>query len=190
MIAARRLVHLVLLIASACPPALACSCPPRRESNLGVVQEALNDATWVFVAKIRDVKQYDVEQLGSLENPDPRQVSLTEDVRMVVLEVFKGDLLVGQPVLIRNPYYAGHCIMTARNDPLWIEEIVAPEVSMPARISDTWLIYSSRPEPFELDSCTRTVPVDFPEATRDLGYLRELQRKVRWIPPTFPQRRP
>lgn len=178
-----RLVPLVVLIAMACPPVFACSCPPPRDSNLGVVQEALNDATWVFVAKIRDVTHYDQKQLGSLENPDPRQVSLMEDARMVVLEVFKGDLYVGQPVLIRNEYEPGRCTLTARNDPVWVEELVAPEVMMPATISDIWLIYSDRAEPFELHSCRRTVPVDFPEAQRDLGFLRELQKKVRWIPP-------
>jgi hypothetical protein len=173
----------MLLITIACPPASACSCPPTRESNLGVVQEALNDATWVFLAKVRDVRQYDFKQLGPLENPDPHWISVTEDVRFVVLEVFKGELFVGQPVMIRNEYAPGSCAMTARNDPMWIEEIVAPDVGMPARISDTWLIYSRSAEPVELNSCTRTVPVDFAEAKQDLGYLRELQKKVRWIPP-------
>lgn len=178
----RRFTVLMMLIAVISPTAFACSCPPKRESNLGVVQEALNDADWVFVAKIREVRQYDHEQHGPA--PDPHFISLTEEVRFVVLEVFKGDLFVGQPALIRQELQPGRCAMSARNDPVWIEEIVAPEEAMPARISDTWLVYASGPEPFQLDSCARTVPVDFPDAKQDLGFLRELQKKVRWIPPT------
>ena len=183
-----RVIALVLLIVIVCPSAFACSCPPKRESSLGVVQQALNEAEWVFVAKIREVRQYDHKPDGPAGNPDPRYFSLTEEVRFVVLEVFKGDLFVGQPVLIRQEIARGLCAMSARNDPLWIEEIVSPEVSIPASISDTWLIYSSGPEPFDLNSCARTTPVNFLGAKQDLEFLRELQKKVRWKSPTVSHR--
>jgi hypothetical protein len=178
---------MLLMVVAVQPRAVACSCAKiRQESNLGVVQEALNDSAAVFVAKARRVDQHSREPLpGLLNSPDPGHVSLIEDVQFVVLEVFKGDVLVGQPVMVRNEYAPGSCARTVRNDPVWVIEVVSPEVTMPATVSDTWLIFADEREPWVLHQCSRSWPVNFPEAQDDLRFLRELQKKVPWVPPDF-----
>ena len=158
-------------------PANACSCAPKRESSLGVIQQALRDADVVFVVKLREVKH--VDRTEGVNVIGVKWESVTEDARFVVLEMFKGDYLVGQPVLFRGVISAGSCSVAARNDPMWMEEIVQPgEAGIPATFSDTWLVFAGGEEPLALDMCTRSQPLNFADAQQDLQFLRERAKKA------------
>lgn len=167
---------LLALFATACAAlvlqgrALACSCGMYQGTYQQQVQQALNSADFVFVAKIRDVKHYINEEYANWP--------VTEEyVRFVILEVLKGrdHYFAGQPLSIRSQVAPGLCGIAARNDPAWMMDLRGEgEDEVPTAFSDTWLIYAYGVEPFDLSMCTRSLPLNIRDAQKDVDMLRQL----------------
>jgi hypothetical protein len=154
------------------PRAEACSCELHKGTRAEQVLEALNDYGVVFVARLR----------FSTLTPDKIYPTMTyEDAQFVVLEVFKGPLFLGQPILVKGYIGSGACAVSSTNDPVWIEDVLkAAEgdddgVIEPAKFSKEWLIYSDGRGPYELSMCSRTMPLNM-GGDKDLPILREYIR--------------
>jgi hypothetical protein len=90
--------------------------------------------------------------------------------------VFKGDLLVGQPVTFLTNLQDS-CGISLINDPRWFEVIDFPDA--PARatyFSDTWLLYVKGREPFSLSVLDRSRPVNLLDG--DIEVLRRMPRRL------------
>jgi hypothetical protein len=148
----------------------ACSCAPFKGTPREVAQAALDSADAVFVAKLR----------RTVVAPDPQESRmLVEDALFVVVEVIKGDLLLGQPVHVHQVVSDGSCGMSSTNDPVTWEDVVqpategSPGIVMPATFSKEWLIYAHGAEPYQLSSCSRSAPLNM-GGEEELKLLREL----------------
>jgi hypothetical protein len=142
------------------------------------ILEALNDAGVVFVARLRT----------STLSPDKEYPDMIhEDAQFVIIEVLKGPLFLGQPVLVQQNVSGGTCGRSSQNDPVWIEDLVKPEteheegVMEPTVLSKDWLIYSDGPGPYMLHQCSRTTPLNI-GGEEDLKILREFVKH----PPKWP----
>jgi hypothetical protein len=162
-----RIVAVLALVFT--PRAEACSCVLHKGTRAEQVLEALNDYGVVFVARLR----------FSTLTPDKQYPEMThEDAQFVVLEVLKGPLFMGQPIRVKNYIGSGYCAVSSTNDPLWIENLLKPAVdgedgvSEPAKFSKEWLIYTDGPGPYELNMCSRTIPLNM-GGDKDLTILRE-----------------
>jgi hypothetical protein len=160
------------------PPVEACSCAMAKGTQQAQVLEALNDHGVVFVARLR----------FSTKTPDETSPQMTyEEAQFVVLEVFKGPLFLGQPVLVKGYIGMGSCAVSSMNDPMWIEDVLkAAEgdeeaLSAPAEFSKEWLIYSDGPGPYELNMCSRTIPINM-GGDKDVKLLREYVRQSPKLP--------
>jgi hypothetical protein len=158
----------VLALAFA-PRAEACSCVLHKGTRAEQVLEALNDYGVVFVARLR----------FSTLTPDKQYPAMThEDAQFVVLEVFKGPLFLGQPIRVKQYIGMGACAVSSTNDPVWFENVLKAAVdgedgiSEPAKFSKEWLIYTDGPGPYELNMCSRTIPLNM-GGDKDLTILRE-----------------
>jgi hypothetical protein len=166
----RGFILAIMGIAAGLPmSAWACSCLAEPGTHQQQVQAALSAADAVLVVKIRQVKQ-------TLDNSYPDWPVTHETVQFVVLEVLKGRdrVFVGQPLVTFSKVANGLCALSARNDPPWITDLD----DTPVAFSDTWLIYVSEPEPFDLSSCTRSLPLTIVNAQQDLALLRQLMDRV------------
>jgi hypothetical protein len=157
----------------------ACSCMIQKGTRAEQVLEALNDAGVVFVARLRSSKL----------TPDKRYPEMTrEDAQFVVIEVIRGPLFLGQPILVQQDIGSGACARSSTNDPVWMEDIVKPAngdnppASEPTKFSKEWLIYSNGPGPYELSQCSRTAPLDV-GGNEDLKILREFVKHPPKRPP-------
>jgi hypothetical protein len=110
----------------------------------------------VFVARLRT----------STLSPDKEYPDLIhEDALFVIIEVLKGPLFLGQPILVQQNVSGGTCGLSSQNDPVWIEALVKPEteheegVMEPTVSSKDWLIYSDGPGLYTLHQCSRTTPL-------------------------------
>ena len=162
-----------LLMLSLAPRADACSCRMYQGTQLEQVEQALWDADAVFVARLRH----------STVNPDPEDpLTLVEDAMFVVVEVIKGHLLLGQPIRIHQMVSGGTCGMSSTNDPPHFMESIQTtgdpddSIEMPMTLSKEWLIYAEGAEPWGLNHCTRTAPMNL-GGEEDLKLLRELVHK-------------
>jgi hypothetical protein len=142
------------------------------------ILEALNDAGVVFVARLRT----------STLSPDKEYPDMIhEDAQFVIIEVLKGPLFLGQPILVQQNVSDGTCGRSSQNDPVWIEDLVKPEteheegVLEPTVLSKDWLIYSDGPGPYMLHQCSRTTPLNI-GGEADLEILREFVKH----PPKWP----
>jgi hypothetical protein len=147
--------------------ALACSWPPPKGTEAEQTQAAYDGAEYVFVAKLRS---------RSLAMPSSPSESIHENAQLVVLEVFKGDLLVGQPVSIRTNLQDS-CGVSLINGPAWIQENDFPQ--RPSRamyFSDTWLLYVTGREPFAVAIYSRSRPVNLVRG--DIDVLRQMPRRL------------
>ena len=171
-------ISLFTLLVLFAPRAHACSCGMEKGTREDQVLEALNDAGVVFVARLRN----------STLSPDKEYPDMIhEDALFVVIEVLKGPLFLGQPILVQQNVSAGTCGLSSTNDPVWIEDLVKPETELeegvvePSVLSKDWLIYSDGPGPYMLHQCSRTMPLNI-EGDKDLKILREYVRH----PPKWP----
>ncbi len=148
-------------------PAMACNAPPPRGTDAEQAQAAYDGADFVFVAKLRS---------RSLTLPLSPLEWLHERAQLVVLEVFKGDLLVGQPVVFYTDVQ--NCGVSLVNDPMWAVSFdVAPELERPVPFSDTWLFYVVGREPFSVSiNNYRSKPVNLVRG--DIDYLRRMPRRL------------
>jgi hypothetical protein len=148
-------------------PALACNAPPPKGTDAEQAQAAYDGADFVFVAKLRS---------RSLTLPLSPLEWLHERAQLVVLEVFKGDLLVGQPVVFYTDVQ--NCGVSLINDPMWIVNIDYAEAPVRATpVSDTWLLFVNGREPFSLSiNNYRSKPVNLVRG--DIDYLRKMPRRL------------
>ena len=151
----------------------ACSCALYKGTPLEQVEQALNEADAVVVARLRH----------SVVNPDPEEpLTLVEDAMFVVVEVIKGHLLLAQPIRIHQMVSAGTCGMSSMNDPPHVMEIIQTtgnpddSVEMPVTYSREWLIYAHGAEPWVLSMCGRSTPMNL-GGKEELEMLRELVHK-------------
>jgi len=142
-------------------------------TRLEQVEQALYDADAVFVARLRH----------STVNPDPEDpLTLVEDAMFVVTEVIKGHLLLAQPIRIHQMVSGGTCGMSSTNDPPHVMDFFQTtgnpddSVEVPATFSREWLIYAEGAEPWTLNQCTRSAPMNL-GGEEDLKLLRELVHK-------------
>ena len=166
-------LHFLAVLALALAPrAEACSCVLHKGTRAEQVLEALNDYGVVFVARLR----------FSTRTPDTQYPVMThEDAQFVVLEVLKGPLFLGQPIRVKGYIGMGACAVSSTNDPVWFENVLKAAVdgedgiSEPAKFSKEWLIYGDGPGPYELNMCSRTIPINM-GGDKDLAILREFIR--------------
>jgi hypothetical protein len=131
----------------------------------------LNDYDAVFVARLR----------FTTLTPDNVYAGLAyEDAQFVVLEVFKGPLFLGQPILLHQYVGKGYCSVGSTNEPMWIVDIRQAEggedaIEEPAVFSKEWLIYGDGP-PYDLNMCSRTLPLNM-GGDKDLPILRNLSKR-------------
>ncbi len=166
------------LVMAIAPRAEACSCGMHQGTREEQVLEALNDAEVVFVARLRT----------STLSPDKEYPDMIhEDAQFVIIEVLKGPLFLGQPILVQQNVSDGTCGRSSTNDPVWSETLVIPAteydegVIEPTVFSKVWLIYSDGPGPYMLHQCSRTTPLDV-EGEADLKILRAFVKP----PPKWP----
>ena len=142
---------------------------PQKGKRAEQVLEALNDYGVVFVARLRT----------STRNPDKQDPAMTHEVaQFVVLEVIKGPLFLGQPILVKQDIGSGACAVSSTNDPVWIENELKtakgnePSIVEPAKISREWLIYGDGQGPYELNMCSPSLPLNM-GGDKDLKILRK-----------------
>ena len=152
------------------PGVEACSCRLLKGTPVRQVEQSFDESGSVFVARL----------MRSVLKPDMQHSSTVyEEAQFEVLEVFKGELRVGQRVFVRQALNAGSCGMSSTNDPPWLQQVVKKTgETRPVKISREWLIYSGASEPYSLDQCSRSMPINV-EGGKDAKMLRELIRKRR-----------
>jgi hypothetical protein len=107
-----------------------------------------------------------------------------ERATLRVIRSWKGGKRPGDVVVLETPTANGYCRKSFSNDPPWA--VIAEEdrpnadsthrspASTPAKLSDIWLIYASGPEPWALNWCGRSNPLNLPPALDDLEALNRL----------------
>jgi hypothetical protein len=152
---------LALLVTSL--PVFTCNSPPLKGTPDEQLQQVFDAADAVFIAKIRKMSRRKVSA--------PYE-TVIEDAQLVVTKVFKGVLLVGQPVMVRN-HVLGACDLNLINDPVWAEGIAyAGDESRALELSDTWLIFALGQEPWALRSDGRSISVN--HAPQELEFLQRI----------------
>jgi len=150
----------VLLMLSLCMPgeSVACSSPPRAS-----VEKEAESASAIFLAKLVSTKRIPV--------PDDESGQLfTEVATFLVLEAWKGDHSPGDTVVFQSILSgSGSCVVSAINDPQWIEDVSGAEV----KFSGIWLIYAFGQEPYGLSGTGRNTPLEYGGA-EDLQTLYRL----------------
>lgn len=143
----------------------ACSCQAESASEEDLIERELHAARLVVVATVVSTKQ-----TPALDSPN----YIIEDAEFVVSEVLKGDVVAGDKIRTRSHLGPGLCGRSARNIPVWLDEIEATgEPAKPAVVSEEWLIYGHGTEPFELSLCDRSMPLSH-RGSEDLKRLRAL----------------
>jgi hypothetical protein len=167
----RRLCFLILsFFLVAAPRSEACSCVALKGTQEEQVKQSLVDADVVFVARLT----------RSSVGPDrERRKVVAESAHFEVLEVFKGQLRVGQMIRVEQIISAGTCGQSSTNDPPWLFRQKNPDAGPePLKFSKKWLIYAYGNEPFELSRCTRSAPSNVGGA-EDVKLLRAVAKRKR-----------
>jgi hypothetical protein len=155
----------VLLLATR---ADACSCVALHGTAVEQIEQSLNDADTVFVARLR----------RSSLKPDRRdRHSVAEEAQLEVVEVFKGPLHVGQTIRVYQVLSASACAQSSTNDPPWLYRAEKGGDVEPIKVSREWLVYSRGDEPLELSRCTRSAPMSA-GGDEDVKVLRHLRKKT------------
>ena len=157
----------VLLLALLANQALACSCAPRPST-----QSALDAAAFVVVA----------DAVSSEQHPafdDPKFTTVTEHATFRIVETLKGSQRPGDLLHVRSTIGIGACGVSARNSPVWLEELKTGKTVAP-QLSGRWLIYAranegSEATAIELSLCGSSAPM---EAGGE-GDVRRLRRLLR-----------
>lgn len=88
------------------------------------------------------------------QTPHPRVPSdrndVIEEASMEVLEVFKGEVRVGDRVAIRTEFVCCTCAMTAKNDPVWLFDLHEAGNDSPTQWSGRWLLFQFEDGPMAL----------------------------------------
>ncbi len=164
----RRFMLLLSLVLAIPARADACSCVALQGSDVEQIEQSLNEADTVFVARLK----------RSSLKPDRRERrSVAEDAWFEVVEVFKGPLRVGQAVHVYQLLGASACAQSSTNDPPWLYRAEKGGDVEPIKVSKEWLVYSRGSEPFELSRCTRSAPMSA-GGGEDVKVLRHLLKKV------------
>jgi len=147
-----RVVGLIALSLGIVSSAWACSCAPefRKFEKSYAMAKAIYVAEWTTVKLSSEIAP-----IGSGD--------YLEDVQFVVAEVFKGKRRAGDVVRVRSTVGMGVCGASVRNNPIWLEALPKPGYVGPpiaASLSKSWLIYEYADEPFELEYCSRSRPMN------------------------------
>lgn len=146
----------------------ACSCVALHGTDAEQIEQSLNDADTVFVARVK----------RSSLKPDRRERrSVAEDAQLEVVEVFKGPLRVGQIIRVYQVLNASACAQSSTNDPPWLYRAEKGGDVEPIKVSREWLVYSRGAEPLELSRCTRSAPMSA-GGEEDVKALRHLRKKA------------
>lgn len=142
--------------------AIACSCDKVE------ISKALEQSTIVAVARVVSTHQTPVAD-------DPSGKYIVEDASFEVIERIKVTKKIGDRIQVRSEIGPGSCGRSARNSPIWLEEVSVPSSDVPKAfpISDTWLIFGYDNEPYELSMCTRSSPMNL-RGANDLEIVRKL----------------
>ena len=160
------LLPLAALLLSA--RAEACSCVALHGTVVEQIEQSLNEADTVFVARLK----------RSSLKPDRRdRRSVAEDAQLEVLEVFKGPFRVGQTIRVYQVLSASACAQSSTNDPPWLYRAQKSGDVEPIKVSKEWLVYSRGDEPLELSRCTRSAPMSA-GGDEDVKVLRHLLKKT------------
>jgi hypothetical protein len=117
--------------------ATACSGPAPPSPN-----DALKAANIVVVAELISTNQHPV-------SGDKSGRIITEDATFKILEVFKGLYRKGDVIHTVSEIGPGPCVMSAKNNPVYIESIGKDNKPYAPVHSGRWLIYGYGPEPYE-----------------------------------------
>jgi hypothetical protein len=131
-------------------PVLACSCLQPKGSEEEQVKQELADAKVVFVGKVTSLQRSFVDRYQ------------VEEAEVKVVQVFKGDVKVGQTLKIRSSIGGGMCGRSVRE---------GADASTPVAKLDEWLLYGYGDGAFEVSICNRSNPVT---NTRDIELLKRL----------------
>jgi len=134
-------------------PARACSMPPPPS-----VQEAFAQASAVYLAQVASVKQ----EPGA-------SGSITEKVVFRVLVTLKGNKRRGETLLAETADVGDTCGRSVLNNPAWVEDDdPSSHKSTPVKLSDTWVLYLSGREPYDMSSNSNPINLVDPAELRFL----------------------
>lgn len=146
----------------------ACSCIALQGADIEQIEQSLDEADTVFVARLK----------RSSLKPDRRdRRSVAEDAQFEVIEVFKGPLRVGQIIRVYQVLNGGGCAQSSRNDPPWLYRTEKDGDVKPIKVSKEWLVYSRGNGPLELSRCTRSAPLNA-GGDADVKVLRQLLKNA------------
>lgn len=146
----------------------ACSCVALQGTDVEQIEQSLNEADAVFVARLK----------RSSLKPDRRnRRSVAEDAQFEVVEVFKGPLRAGQTIRVYQVLSGSACAQSSTNDPPWLYRVEKGGDIEPIKVSKEWLVYSRGNEPLELSRCTRSAPMSA-GGDEDVKVLRHLLKKA------------
>lgn len=153
------------LLAVVSGQAVACSCGT---VEISAVLEKSKD---IVVARVIDVVQ-------SPAAGDIRGGNIVERASFEVIETIKGSKRVGDKIQTRSEIGPGPCGISARNEPMWLEQAESPSSDVPKAfpVSDTWLIFGGDEEPYELSLCSRSSPLNV-RGAEDLELVRHLLKQ-------------
>jgi hypothetical protein len=149
---------------------LACSCAARPS-----IDSALDEAAFVVLADAVSIEQHPAFS-------DSKSTTVTEHVTFRVIETLKGSQRPGDLVYVRSTIGIGACGVSARNSPVWLEELKDGKTVAP-KLSGRWLIYAranegSEATAIELSLCGRSSPIEA-GGEGDLQRLRRLLRHTK-----------
>jgi hypothetical protein len=146
----------------------ACSCVALQGTDVEQIEQSLNEADTVFVARLR----------RSSLKPDRRdRRAVAEEAQFEIIEVFKGPLRTGQIIRVYQLLSASACAQSSTNDPPWLYRAEKGGDVEPIKVSKEWLVYSRGGEPMELSRCTRSAPMSS-GGSEDAKVLRHLLKKA------------
>lgn len=153
------------LLAVVSGQAVACSCTKVEISD--VIEESKD----IVVARVVDAVQ-------SSAAGDVSGRYVVEQASFEVIETIKGSKRVGQKIQTRSEIGPGPCGISARNEPMWLEQAQSPPSDAPKAfpVSDTWLIFGRDEEPYELSLCSRSSPLNV-RGAEDLELVRNLLKQ-------------
>lgn len=161
-------VPLLALLLAVSVRADACSCVALQGTDIEQIEQSLNEADTVFVARLK----------RSSLKPDRRdRRSVAEDAQFEVVEVFKGPLRVGQTIRVYQLLNGGGCAQSSTNNPPWLYRTEKDGGVKPIKVSKEWLVYSRGNEPLQLSRCTRSAPLNA-GGDADVKVLRQLLKKA------------
>ena len=152
------------MLAAVSVPALACSCIPSR----GVTGD-FDVATTVFLGEVISVERMPSTYfVGKSPSGAPNDLEIAT---FRVQRAWKGPHRPGDRITFRSIVSGGMCGQS-------VGVVRSPDraVSKPRANARIWLIYAYGKQPYELTFCSRSLPVDVPQAQQDVRVLDSVSR--------------